>query len=135
MNQGIATKAFIVKDNKLLILKRSKEDIQAADCWEIPGGRLDPGEHPELGLKREVKEETNLDIEIQKPLNIQHFKREDNQIITMLIYLCKANNNNINLSIEHSNHEWISIENAKEKLIEFFHKEIDIYKLELDKDV
>ena len=32
--------------------------------WDVPGGFLDYHEHPEIGLKREMKEETNLEVEI-----------------------------------------------------------------------
>ncbi len=126
-NFRIAVKSFIVKNNKLLILKRAKDDKEQPSIWEIPGGRLEPGEHPVSGLKRELKEETGLDIEVLHPINVQHFTRKDNQTITMLIFLCKALNDNIQLSHEHSAHDWINLENCKEKLTDFFHKEIDIY--------
>lgn len=36
--------------------------------WICPGGRLKLGESIEAGIKREVKEETNLDIELKEPL-------------------------------------------------------------------
>lgn len=130
----LATKSFIVNDGKLLLIKRASDDIQKPNIWEIPGGRLELGEDPKEGLKRETKEETGLDIEILHPLNVRHFTRDDGQVITMLIFLCQASSEEIKLSEEHSNYEWIPIEKSKDKLAHFFHEEVDLYKkLELQK--
>jgi len=134
MNFRNAAKAFIVKNNKLLIIKRRSNDVQKPNIWEIPGGRLELGENPFEGIKREVKEETNLDIEVLHPLNIGHFNRDDGQTITMLIFLCKALNDDVKISEEHSDFDWVELENCKEKLSDYFHEEVDIFnKLELNK--
>ena len=43
-----------------------------ADCnkWGFPGGAIELGETPEMAAKREVKEETGLEIEVQKLIGI-----------------------------------------------------------------
>ncbi len=129
-----SAKAFIVKDNKLLILKRSSDEVHKANIWEIPGGRLELGENPIEGLKREVKEESGIDIEVLHPIKVRHFEREDGQTITMLIFLCKALNDDVKISKEHSEFDWVEIENCKEKLPYFFHEDVDIFnKLDLKK--
>ena len=74
----VAVKSFIINDNnELLILKRSKDAGHMAEIWEIPGGRLEIGENPISGLKREIKEETGLDIDVLHPFNVRHFTRDD----------------------------------------------------------
>jgi len=127
MNSAIAAKSFIVNDGKLLIIKRADDDIQMPGVWEIPGGRLDDGEDIEEGIKRETKEETNIDIEVIKRLGDRGFTRADGQKVLMGVFLCKALNNDVKLSEEHSDFEWIDIEKAKEKLTDFFHGEVDLY--------
>ena len=127
MNSAIAAKSFIVDDGKLLIIKRSDYTVQNPGKWDIPGGRLDSKEDIKQGLKRETKEETNLDIELIKELNKRRFTRVDNQKIDMTVFLCKALNKDVKLSDEHSEFEWIDINKAKEKLPDFFHKEVDLY--------
>ena len=82
-NFRLAVKAFIIDKNNLLIVKRTSKDIQKTNIWEIPGVRLKLGEDPREGLKREIAEETGLDIEILYPLNVKNFTRDDGQIITM----------------------------------------------------
>jgi 8-oxo-dGTP diphosphatase len=129
VNFRISVHAFIIKDNNLFIVKRSKKDVQNPDIWEIPGGRLELGEDPTLGLMREIKEETGMQIEVHDPLSVRHFERSDGQVITMIIFLCTTKDNElIRLSKEHSDHEWIQISNCEKKLTKFFHKEVQVFK-------
>jgi len=133
-NFRIAVKSFIINNDKLLLVKRATDDVMKPSVWEIPGGRLSLGEDPKEGLKREVKEETGIDIEVLHPINVRHFVRSDKQTITMLIFLCRAEDREVKLSEEHSDFVWASIDDCKEKLTDFFHPEVDIYnKLELYK--
>ena len=114
-NFRIAVKSFIVNsENKILLIKRRSNDVHKPGSWNIHSGRLKPGEDPFLGLKRKTKEETNIDIEIMNPLDVQHFIRDDNQIITMLIFLCKPLHNNIKLSEEHTEFQWTNIDNKEQ---------------------
>jgi len=125
----LAVKAFIIKNNKIFLVKRSKKDRMMPEMWEPPGGRLEHGEDPILGLMREVREETGLYINIKNPLSIRHFKRNDNnQIITMITFLAKPIGGYLKISEEHEKAGWMDIETCKEKLGKFFWKEIDIYK-------
>jgi len=126
MNARLAVKSFIINNNKLLVVKRRLNDVQKPGIWEIPGGRLEIGEDPFEGLKRETKEETNLDIEIIKPLNVRHFKRDDDQIITLIIFLCKPLTKKIKLSEEHTDYDWIDLDDKK--LADFFRKEVELFK-------
>ncbi len=59
----IVTAAIIIKDNKVLIAKRAKNEKQAGK-WEFPGGKLEPNEGLKDCLKRELKEELNMTIEV-----------------------------------------------------------------------
>jgi len=40
MDTRITVKAFIINENKLLILKRRPNDVHFTGAWEIPGGRI-----------------------------------------------------------------------------------------------
>ncbi len=54
-------------DRAVLLLERASEP----HGWETPGGFLNEGEHPEDGARREVKEETQLDVPLLKLIDIQ----------------------------------------------------------------
>jgi len=56
--------------------------------WICPGGKLEEGETIEEGIKREVKEETNLDIELTRQLvPFERVVKEDNKITLHVIYI------------------------------------------------
>ncbi len=116
MNSSLAAKALIVDDSRLLLIKRRPNDVHRPLQWDIPGGRLDPGENPFDGLKRETKEETGISIDIIAPLAIQHFTRDDGQKITMIIFLCKPQSKEIKLSEEHTEHKWEEIDDVEKKI-------------------
>ncbi len=115
-----AAKAFIIKDGKLLILKRRPNDPQRPGAWDIPGGRLELGEDPFEGLKREAREEINCEIEIIMPISVHHFVRDDGQKITLTIFLSKLLTHEIKISEEHTEYRWIDLAQASEVLPEFF---------------
>lgn len=128
MEFGIAVKALVINENKeILIIKRRSNDVHAAGKWEIPGGRLDPGESPFTGLEREVDEEVGLKITFIAPLKIDHFTREDGQVITMIIFLCEKIDGEICLSEEHTDYKWISKEEIKKVICKEFHATVDAY--------
>ena len=125
----IAVKSFIVNEQgELLLIKRRGNDVHKPGVWEIPGGRLDLGEDPFLGLKRETHEETGLDIAVLNPIKIHHFTRDDGQRITMITFLCKPVSNSVVLSEEHTDHSWINISEASSKLTPEFHDDLELYK-------
>lgn len=57
------TAAIITKHNKVLIAPRAPED-KLAGKWEFPGGKTEHGETLQECLKREIREELDVDIEV-----------------------------------------------------------------------
>lgn len=126
-NFSNAAKAFIVRDGKLLLLKRRPNDVHRPGEWDIPGGRLELGESPFLGLQRETKEETDLEINIKAPLDIHYFIRDDGQKITLMIFLCELKLGEIQISEEHTEYKWVDLNQPKTDFPEWLHKVIDNY--------
>lgn len=62
----VAVSAFIVKDEKLLILKRRDDEEFLPGVWEVPGGGVDEGETVPDAVIRETKEESGIDIEVKQ---------------------------------------------------------------------
>ena len=63
MNTIKVTGAIIQNDKNFLIGRRGKDE-KSAGMWEFPGGKLEEGESPKECIKRELKEELNIDAEI-----------------------------------------------------------------------
>jgi 8-oxo-dGTP diphosphatase len=53
--------ALIFENGKILLVERGKEPLKG--YWSIPGGIVETGEKLEEGIRREVAEETGLDVE------------------------------------------------------------------------
>jgi len=57
-------------DKKVLLVKHSYRRVP----WSLPGGFLQAGEHPKKGLEREIYEETNFKVQVEKIILTQHDK-------------------------------------------------------------
>lgn len=108
-----AAKAVIVDhDGRVLFIRRRPNDVHRPGEWDVPGGRLGGGEDPAAGVRRETMEEVSLDIEVGQVLDVHHFTRQDGQVITMMIFLCRPLSGDVRLSEEHTEHQWVSFAEA-----------------------
>ena len=67
------TAAVIEKDGKILIAQRRKGSTLGGR-WEFPGGKIEPGETAEVCLKRELKEEFDIESEIGEFITASQFR-------------------------------------------------------------
>lgn len=82
--------AIFNKEGKLFITKRGKEAKNERGKWEIPGGSVELGETLENAIKREIKEEHGIDIEIIELLGIcDHIIPDEQQHWVSPTYICK----------------------------------------------
>ena len=107
---GVAVKAMIEKEGKFLLIHKSETEDINPKTIDIPGGRIEFGENIEEALIREIKEETNLDIEIIKPTNIWSFLPKENFQLVGITFLCKYASGDLNLSDEHEHSIWVDKE-------------------------
>ena len=61
-NSKPCSSVLAIDQGRLLLVKRAIEPFK--DYWDIPGGFLEAGEHPEAGAIREVAEETGLLVKL-----------------------------------------------------------------------
>ena len=76
------------------------------DYWEIPGGKIEPGETPEAALIREIKEELNTTISIERFLTTVEYDYPEFHL-SMDCYWCSILEGNLDL-IEHESASWLS---------------------------
>ena len=101
----VPQKALIMDGEKILILKRAPDSSTYPGCWDLPGGRLENGENPVHGLKREVMEETGLKVEVGKPVFTFH-EMYNNIPLFFVIYECGVVSGQVRLSPEHTEFRW-----------------------------
>lgn len=68
MAPQIAVGAIVVKDGRLLMIQRRNDP--GAGLWSLPGGRVEHGEYLGDALRREVAEETGLEVKVQDLVGI-----------------------------------------------------------------
>ncbi len=78
------TAAVLEKDGRIIIARRGAGD-PLADKWELPGGKVEEGESPELCLARELREEFNLTVTVGECLGTSTY-RYDHAAIELLVY-------------------------------------------------
>ena len=116
----VAVKGIIVHNNKVLIVQRSEDDEVGAGTWECVGGKIDYGENLEDALIREVKEEVNITITVDKLLYATTFKTSEHRQVVILTYSCTACDDMVVLSNEHKNYLWAN----KEQMMNLLSKPI-----------
>jgi len=80
----VAVAAIILDDKEHILL--CEHTYRKFHPWGLPGGGLEYGEDPEDGIRREVWEETGLEVQVEKLLSAE---RAPNNHHISLIYLCK----------------------------------------------
>lgn len=109
----VATKAFIYNDKgQVLVLRESNKyaDGTNAGAYDVPGGRVKPGENHIESLKREVMEETGLVVDVEAPFSTNEWSptvRGELWQIIGIFYRCKPKSDQIKLSADHDDYKWI----------------------------
>lgn len=110
--QKVIAGIAIVNKNKILIIQRAADEDILPNLWEFPSGKKEPMENIEDTARREAKEETGLDIKIDKPISVFNFGWEkENEIrdATEIVFLGQIEGvSEIKLSSEHQNFAWIT---------------------------
>lgn len=72
MNSYIRLAGCVIKDDqdRILLLHRNTPKLQQ---WEIPGGKLDPGEDERTTAVRELKEEMGIEVNLERMLGTRSF--------------------------------------------------------------
>jgi len=86
---GVGFGVMITKDGKVLLGKRHSDpekadsELHGEGTWTMPGGKLEYGESFEDGAKREVQEETGLQLKEAKVICVNNDKNEFAHFITI----------------------------------------------------
>ena len=114
----VATKAFIVNDGKVLLLRESTKYTEGANPgkYDVVGGRVKPGQRFDESLLREIKEETGLSVRMGRPFFVNEWrpqvKGEQWQIVGAF-FECHADSTSVLLSEDHDHAVWIDPKDFK----------------------
>ena len=107
MQPLIVTAAIIRHQGQILITQRLP-GTRHAGLWEFPGGKLDPDEAPQEGLRRELHEELGIQADIG-PIYDVVFYRYDWGSVLILAYSCRIGHGIVR-NLEVADHRWVAPE-------------------------
>jgi len=112
----IDTRAVIFKDNKILLTHENN------GTWSLPGGWCDVLESVGSNTKKEVKEETGLDVETVKIISIQDRNKHNRPIyaygVCKVFVLCNVTGGEFTENIETTEIKYFSLDEIPDNLAE-----------------
>lgn len=110
MNQRIAVRAIIRKEEKTLLLKRANGRPTILGKYELPGGKLDYGEQPEDALGRYLHEDAGLTIQTAQLFDVLTYVDHDDRDIqyVFILYLVSLDSggSSVVLNQNYSHYIW-----------------------------
>jgi len=102
----LAVRAVIVDDDgRCLLIRRANTCKHFVGKWEWPGGKVDDGETFDVALRREVREETGLEVEPTTVVGAIGFEMEAVRVAVLCLE-ARLVGGELALSDEHDGHAW-----------------------------
>ena len=108
--------ALIYNGEKFLALHSKPHPEHGNGGWFVVTGAIENEETPEEAVKREVKEETNLDVEEVFGLNWGSIYKWWDEVCEEDNFIALVNSEDIKLNEEHDKFEWLNLEKFIEKI-------------------
>jgi 8-oxo-dGTP pyrophosphatase MutT (NUDIX family) len=107
----ISIKGVLIREGRVLLLLNERGE------WDLPGGRPDSGENHRVALKREVREETGLEVEVGAWLAEHLFEVLPQRFVQIIAYGCVlVGSHEVVLSHEHLETRWLPIADLGETI-------------------
>ncbi len=97
----------LIEENKVLLIKRAGEPFKGE--WAIPGGRIEDDETAEDCLKREMKEETGLDVEEIRFTGLYTDPNRDPRQVIAACYLVKRTGGTLKAGDDAAEAAWFGL--------------------------
>ena len=110
---GLTVRGIIKNDcGEILIVKRHPKSRTDPEKWELPGGKVEKGEFFADALVREIKEETNLDVDVGDFCEAVQNDYSHKRTVQIMMYLIDAEGE-VKISDEHTEFMWASLDKIK----------------------
>jgi 8-oxo-dGTP diphosphatase len=105
------TAALLIQDSKVLIARR-KAHARLGGKWEFPGGKVEKGETAEACLRRELREELDIDATVGQYMG-ESIYPYDFGTVKILFYRAFWDGKPI-VSKDHQEVQWVSMDRLEE---------------------
>ncbi len=104
------TGTFIIEGNKILLIKFNDTKGSWSGKWTVPGGKVEFGERILDAVKREANEETGLEVEPIKLIEVDEAIVGEERHYIFLNYLCKIVGGKLKPSSDAADAKWFTKE-------------------------
>lgn len=111
-HKGVSAVVRNSETGKYLLLKRSGAKDYPPGIWEFPGGGLED-ETPVEGVKRELREETGLDLEPVRKAEPFTWRSEHGKLKTYA-FLFETDREQVEIGREHQEYRWVSLDEMED---------------------
>ena len=110
---GLTMRGIIKNGNdEILVLKRHPKSKTDPCMWELPGGKVERGEHFSDALVREIAEETSLDVKVGDFCEAVQNDYMHKRTVQVMMYL-EDISGEVKISDEHTDWMWADLEKLK----------------------
>jgi 8-oxo-dGTP diphosphatase len=100
----ISIKGALIHDGCVLLLLNERGE------WDLPGGRPDAGEDHRAALRREVREEAGLEVEVGAALEGHMFEVVPGRFVRIEAFVCRLiGSSDVVVSAEHLETRWVPL--------------------------
>ncbi|MEM1417131.1 MAG: NUDIX domain-containing protein [Myxococcota bacterium] len=106
--QLVAVAAVVVREDRVLAMQRASTKDAGAGLWETISGRVAPGEEPLAAARREIVEESGLDVTVEtRPIDV--YVADRNGVpMTVIVYRAQWVAGDVTPSAEHDDFRWLT---------------------------
>jgi len=75
--------AGVLLEQGRVLLTQRKPGTHLEGTWELPGGKIEPGEDPRDALRRELREEIGIEVEVLAPMEVTSFDYPEKSVLLL----------------------------------------------------
>lgn len=112
--------AVILQDNRVLLVRRGKEPLKGV--WSLPGGALELGERLEEGIRREIREEVGLEVEVGPIVEVfERITPDERGVVryhyVLIDYLCRPTGGSLLAADDVDDARWVTLRELQNLVI------------------
>ena len=109
----VTVAAAIIRRGRSILIARRALGIDHGGMWELPGGKVEPGESPDAALEREIREELGARISVGRSSG-ESVHDYDGKTVILLCFECTLIDDSVEPRLgEHSELRWVQPEELR----------------------
>ena len=106
MSTLLVSAGILFHGGRVLITQR-KESMPYPHFWEFPGGKVEPGEDPRDAIKRELREELAISVEVVKVFDVVFYRYPERDVL-IVAFICAWIDGDLQ-ELEVAAHRWVTV--------------------------